>query len=153
MFYGVTERRDSAWCLPRGGPRRGPVNEQISAPSGLPALFMGKQEGRQGAEILPSAWGRMDGGHWGREGRRAGHLSSGMEKSRKAATSSEVWFRASRVMACRAFSLAWGMRMEQSCRWMARPRLATCAGRKSMGRGLVWAGGQAPPWAAFFGAK
>lgn len=68
VFYGVTERRDSAWCLPRGGPRRGPVNEQISAPSGLPALFMGKQEGRQGAEILPSAWGRMDGGHWGKEG-------------------------------------------------------------------------------------
>lgn len=94
---------------------------------------------------MPPAWGRMDGGQWGGEGRRAGHLSREMEKSRKAATSSEVWFRARRVMACRAFSLAWGMWMEQSCRWMAWPRVATCAGRKSMGRGLIWAGGQAPP--------
>ena len=67
MFYGVTERRDGVWCLPRDGPRRGTVNEQISTPSGLAALFMGKQEGRQGAEVLPFAWGRMDGGHWGGE--------------------------------------------------------------------------------------
>ena len=59
MFYGVTERRDGAWCLPRDGPRRGTVNEQISTSSGLAALFMGKQKGRQGAEVLPSAWGRV----------------------------------------------------------------------------------------------
>ena len=47
MFYGVTERRDGAWCLPRDGPRRGTVNEQISTSSGLAALFMGKQKGKE----------------------------------------------------------------------------------------------------------
>ena len=56
----------------------------------------------------PGGGGRMEGG--------AGHLSKGMEGSRKVATSSEVWFRASRVMACRATSLAWGMWTEQSCK-------------------------------------
>lgn len=64
----------------------------------------------------------------------AGYLSRGMEKSRKVATSSGVWFRASRVMACRAFFLAWGRRTEQSCRWMAWPRLATYGGSKSAGQ-------------------
>lgn len=64
----------------------------------------------------------------------AGYLSRGVEKSRKVATSSGVWFRASRVMACRAFFLAWGRRTEQSCRWMAWPRLATYGGSQSAGQ-------------------
>ena len=89
----------------------------------------GQPEGRAGGGGPTPAWGRLEGG--------AGHLSRGMEKSRKVATSSGVWLRASRVMACRAFSLAWGMRMEQSCKWMARPRLATYAGGRVWGRGLV----------------
>lgn len=64
----------------------------------------------------------------------AGYLSSGMEKSRKVDTSSGVWFRASRVMTCRAIFLAWGRQKEQSCRWMAWPRLATYGSRKSAGQ-------------------
>lgn len=69
----------------------------------------------------------------GGEGSGAGHLSRRMEKSRKAATSSGAWFRASRVTASRTSSLAWGMRTELSCRWMAWPRLATCVDRERVG--------------------
>lgn len=76
----------------------------------------------------------------------AGHLSKGAEQSRRVAASSGAWFRASRVTACRALFLARGTWMEQSCTWMARPRLATCVGRQRV-EGESWSerGGQALP--------
>lgn len=67
----------------------------------------------------------------------ARYLSRGVEKSRKAATSSGMWFRASSVMTRRALSLAWGIWMAQRCWWMAWPILPTCSGVGSSGRCLM----------------
>lgn len=109
--------------------RAGPGPLSVPSPVGV-------QVGWEGTELrveaLPPAWGRVDRG--GSGGRWAGHLFRGTETSRKVATSSGVWFRASRVTARRTFSCAWGTRPQRSCRWMAWPRLATCAGRKHVGQ-------------------
>lgn len=120
-------------CLGRPTVREGGVGSfPAPRPAGDPVGREGAgQEGRGGSP--PPAWGRRRVGHGGRGEGGAGHLSRGMEKSRKVATSSGVWLRASRVTACRMSSLAWGMRTEHSCKWMARPRLATFAGRQNMG--------------------
>lgn len=73
--------------------------------------------GRQEAETVALAWGgwRVGNGVPLCEEDTARYLSRGEEKSRKAATSSGMWFLASRVMTRRALSLAWGIWMAQ--RW------------------------------------
>lgn len=55
----------------------------------------------------------------------ARYLSRGVEKSRKTATNSGMWFLASRVMTCRILFLAWGIWMAQRWWWMAWPILPT----------------------------
>lgn len=54
--------------------------------------------------------------------------------SRKVVTSSRVWLRASRVMACRVFSLACGIRTEHRRRQMAWAMPETCAERERSDR-------------------
>lgn len=128
----------------QGGPRRGTVNEQTSAPSGLPALFMGKQEGRprvQRSCPLPGGGWAVGTGAEGKEGwapvqrngrvQEGGHQLGGVVPGQQGDGLQGIF-------------LGLGMRMEQSCRWMAQPRLATCAGRKSMGRGAGLGKGPGP---------
>lgn len=91
----------------------------------------------QEAEAVALAWGGWRVSNGVREEDTARYLSRGEEKSRKAATSSGMWFRARRVMTRRALSLAWGIWMVQRWWWMAWPILPTCSGVGSSGRCLM----------------
>lgn len=133
-FTWNTSRMKGEQCLPGLTPGVSRFVGSLPTPSPADVPMGRKRTGRRarsgGAGHAP-AWGRTEGRQGAARRGEAGHLSRGMEKSRKAAASWGAWSRASRVMARRACSFALGMDTEQSCRWMARPRLPTCAGRKS----------------------